>query len=82
MNKAKFLLFALVAMFATSCVADNVDQPLSMEQDLMYAKKFVNNSVGALEHELIIFVSSECVESLTGAEVTRTGMSEFDAWAQ
>ena len=82
MNKAKFLLFALVAMFATSCVADNVDQPVSMEQDLMYAKKFVNNSVGALEHELIIFVSSECVESLTGAEVTRTGMSEFDVWAQ
>ncbi len=81
MNKAKFLLFALVALFATSCVADSVDQPVSMEQGL-YAKKFVNDSVGALEHELIIFVSSECVESLSGAEVTRTGMSEFDVWAQ
>ena len=82
MNKGKFLLFALVAMFATSCVADKVDQPVSSESDLLYAKKFVNNSVAAVENELIIYVAPECVESLNSAEVTRTGMSELDAWAE
>lgn len=81
MNKGKFLLFALVAMFAASCAVDNVDQPVELEQDALIAKKLVNTPANAIDGELIIYVAPECAESLAGAEITRTGMSELDAWA-
>ncbi len=81
MNKGKFLLLALMAMATVSCMNDTVDQPATVDAEAMVAKKFVNTSDNAKAGELVICVDQESVASLEGAEVTRSGMTELDAWA-
>lgn len=81
MNKGKFLLLALMAMATVSCMNDTVDQPTMVDAEAQVAKKFVNTSDNAVAGELVIYVNEESVASLEGAEVTRSGMTELDAWA-
>lgn len=83
MNKVKFFLFAAVAMFATSCATDSVDEPQATDVAATTSAKIINTSANAMNGELLIYVDEETVEALNGAEcATRTGVSELDAIAQ
>ena len=82
MTKVKFLLFAMVALLATSCVNDFVDEVAAPSDDVVGSAKFVNSSTSVLPGELIIYVSDEAAEQFAAAKcATRSGNVEFDAIA-
>ncbi|MBR5206035.1 MAG: S8 family serine peptidase [Alistipes sp.] len=82
MTKVKFLLFAMVALLATSCVNDFVDEGATPSEDVVGSAKFVNSSVNVVPGELIIYVSDEAAEQFAAAKcATRSGNMEFDAVA-
>lgn len=78
MNKGRILLFALVALFASSCVKDITAEPEhSVEQNV--AKKIVNTADGAVSGELILYVDEETADKWAeGVAVTRSGCAELD----
>ena len=82
MTKVKFLLFAMVALFATSCVNDFVDEGAAPSEDVVSSAKLVNSSTAVVPGELIIYVSDEAAEQFAAAKcATRSGNVEFDAIA-
>ncbi|MBQ3249038.1 MAG: S8 family serine peptidase [Alistipes sp.] len=81
MNKYRFLLISLVAILASSCVKDNIDNAGVVSQEAVAAKKIINTSTDADPGSLIFYVTEECAERLENAEVTRSGMSEIDLLA-
>ncbi len=82
MREVKILLFALVALFATSCVHDLVDEGVAPSTDVAEAGKFVNSPDGAIDGELLIYVNEDVAdEILSGRSDTRSGNSALDALA-
>ena len=83
MNKVKFSLFALVAMFAASCVADPTNEaPANLSAEELAAKKIINTSENAVADELVLYVDEETADAwLNAAESTRSGNVALDAIA-
>lgn len=83
MNKVKFLMFALVAMAATACVADpTMEESAATSTEVAAAKKIVNTSDGALSGEIILYVDEQTAEAWwNAAEPTRSGNVALDAIA-
>ena len=83
MNKVKFSLFALVAMFAASCVADpTIETSANLSAEELAAKKIVNTSENAFADELILYVDEQTADAwLNAAESTRSGNDALDAIA-
>ena len=54
MNKGRILLFALVALFASSCVKDLTSEPAA-QSEIVAAKKIINTSENAVAGELVLF---------------------------
>ncbi|MBQ5736565.1 MAG: hypothetical protein IIV52_02505 [Alistipes sp.] len=82
MNKVKFSLFALAAIFAVSCVQDPVMDESANDAVISASKKIINTSENAAKGELILFVSEEAAEAWSNAEsVTRSGIDALDAVA-
>ncbi|MBO7265880.1 MAG: S8 family serine peptidase [Alistipes sp.] len=79
MRKVKLSLFALVALFAASCVQDPMmDQ--SVESVAVAAKKFINSSESAVKGEIIICVDEETADAWT-LGTTRSGVADLEAVA-
>lgn len=79
MNKGRILLFALVALFAVSCVEDPTAEPQSHGVQSI-AKKIINTSEDAVAGQLILYVNEETADSWSTAEsVTRSGSATLDA---
>ncbi|MBR6721076.1 MAG: S8 family serine peptidase [Alistipes sp.] len=78
MNKVKFLMFALAATIAVSCVNDPTSEQHS-KTDAVIANKFVNTSQSALPGSLLIYVDEESADVLGASERgTRSGVSSID----
>ena len=80
MKKVKFSLFALVAIFAASCVQDPVMEGSEKEQEVVASKKIINAPEGAVAGELIIYVDEATAEAWS-ENTTRSGNSQLDALA-
>ena len=86
MNKGRILLFALVALFASSCVKDLTTEQ-AVQSEIVAAKKIINTSENAVAGELILYVDEETAdlwantESATrsGSDALNTAISEFGA---
>ena len=76
MNKVKFSLFALVALFAVACVQDpTMEETNATVAKSDVAKKFINTPDNAVGGELILFVNEETAEAWASAEdATRAGL--------
>ncbi|MBQ5828664.1 MAG: hypothetical protein IIW45_00455 [Alistipes sp.] len=61
MNKGRILLFALVALFASSCVKDLTSEPAA-QSEIVAAKKIINTSENAVAGELVLFVDEETAD--------------------
>ena len=81
MNKVKFSLFALVAIFAASCVADPVMEGEGVVDEKNPIAKIVNSSEGAAAGELILYVDEETADAWT-VSTTRSGNAQLDAVAE
>ena len=83
MNKVKISLFALAAIFAVSCVQDPaMEESAGVDAQANVYKKIVNSSEGAVNGELILYVSEETADAWANAEVaTRSGIESLDALA-
>ena len=80
MNKVKFSLFALVAIFAASCVQDPIMEGSEKEQEIVASKKIINSPEFAAEGKLIIYVDEQTAEAWS-ENTTRSGNSQLDALA-
>ena len=81
MNKVKFFLFAVAALYAASCATDSIDESPAPAVEVA-SSKIINSAANAADGELLIYVDEATVESLNNAEgVTRSGISELDAIA-
>ncbi len=80
MKKVKFSLFALVAIFAASCVQDPVMEGSEKEQEVVASKKIINAPEGAVAGELIIYVDEQIADAWC-ENTTRSGNSQLDALA-
>ena len=86
MNKGRILLFALVALFASSCVKDLTTEQ-AVQSEIVATKKIINTSENAVAGELILYVDEETAdlwantESVTrsGSDALNTAISEFGA---
>ena len=81
MNKVKFSLFALVAIFAASCVADPVMEGEGVAADKNPIAKIINTSEGAAVGKLILYVDEETADAWT-VSTTRSGNAQLDAVAE
>ena len=83
MNKVKFTLFALAAIFAVSCVQDpTMEGSVATDAKLSAAKKIINTSDNANAGKLILFVDEATAEMWSNAkEATRSGNEACDAVA-
>jgi subtilisin family serine protease len=81
MSKVKFSLFALVAIFAASCVADPVMEGNSVAADKNPIAKIVNNPEGAANGKLVLYVDEETAEAWS-VSTTRSGNVQLDAVAE
>ena len=81
MNKVKFSLFALVAIFAASCVADPVMEGEGVAAEKSPMAKIINSSEGAAAGELILYVDEETADAWT-VSTTRSGNAQLDAVAE
>ena len=81
MNKVKFSLFALVAIFAASCVADPVMEGEGVVDVKNPIAKIINSSEGAAAGELILYVDEETADAWT-VSTTRSGNAQLDALAE
>ena len=81
MNKVKFSLFALVAIFAASCVADPVMEGEGVAAEKSPMAKIINSSEGAAAGELILYVDEETADAWT-MSTTRSGNAQLDAVAE
>ena len=81
MNKVKFSLFALVAIFAASCVADPVMEGEGVVDEKNPIAKIINSSEGAAAGELILYVDEETADAWT-VSTTRSGNAQLDAVAE
>ncbi len=81
MNKGRILLFALVALLASSCVKDLTTEPVDNGVQSV-AKKFINTPQDAASGELIIFVDQDTADAWAHAtSATRSGNEALDALA-
>lgn len=79
MNKGRILLFALVALFASSCVKDLTSEPAA-QSEIVAAKKIINTSENAVAGELVLFVDEETADLwASSAEATRSGSDALNA---
>ena len=86
MNKGRILLFALVALFASSCVKDLTSEPAT-QSEIVAAKKIINTSENAVAGELVLFVDEETADlwassteaTRSGSDALNTAISEFGA---
>ena len=79
MNKGRILLFALVALFASSCVKDLTSEPAA-QSEIVAAKKIINTSENAVAGELVLFVDEETADVwASSAEATRSGSDALNA---
>ncbi|MBR3589440.1 MAG: S8 family serine peptidase [Alistipes sp.] len=79
MNKGRILLFALVALFASSCVKDLTSEPAT-QSEIVAAKKIINTSENAVAGELVLFVDEETADLwASSAEATRSGSDALNA---
>ena len=79
MNKGRILLFALVALFASSCVKDLTSEPAA-KSEIVAAKKIINTSENAVAGELVLFVDEETADLwASSAEATRSGSDALNA---
>ena len=81
MKKVKFSLFALVAIFAASCVADPVMEGEGVVDVKNPIAKIINSSEGAAAGELILYVDEETADAWT-VSTTRSGNAQLDALAE
>ena len=81
MNKVKFSLFALVAIFAASCVADPVMEGEGVVAEKDAIAKIINSSEGAAAGEIILYVDEETADAWT-ISTTRSGNAQLDAVAE
>jgi subtilisin family serine protease len=83
MNKVKFTLFALAAIFAVSCVQDpTMEGSVATDAKATAAKKIINTSDNANAGKLILFVDEATAEMWSNAkEATRSGNEACDAVA-
>ena len=80
MNKVKFTLFALAAIFAVSCVQDPVmEESVATDAKTNIAKKIINSSNHAASGKLMLFVDEETADAW--ATVTRSGGDALTAVA-
>ena len=79
MNKGRILLFALVALFASSCVKDLTSEPAA-KSEIVAAKKIINTSENAVAGELVLFVDEETADLWANTvSVTRSGSDALNA---
>ena len=79
MNKGRILLFALVALFASSCVKDLTSEPAA-QSEIVAAKKIINTSENAVAGELVLFVDEETADLwASSTEATRSGSDALNA---
>lgn len=79
MNKGRILLFALVALFASSCVKDLTSEPAA-QSEIAAAKKIINTSENAVAGELVLFVDEETADLwASSTEATRSGSDALNA---
>ena len=79
MNKGRILLFALVALFASSCVKDLTSEPAA-KSEIVAAKKIINTSENAVAGELVLFVDEETADLwASSTEATRSGSDALNA---
>ena len=81
MNKVKFSLFALVAIFAASCVADPVLEGEGVAVEKSPLAKIINSSDDAIAGELILYVDEDTADAWT-VSTTRSGNDQLDAVAE
>ncbi len=82
MNKGRILLFALVALFASSCVKDITAEPEYSAVENV-AKKIINTSENAAAGEIILYVDDATADAWANLEsVTRSGNPALESVAQ
>ena len=80
MKRVKFSLFALAAIFATSCVQDPIMEESEQTDVVVASKKIVNTPEAAAQNSLILYVDDATADAWS-ENATRSGNANLDALA-